>query len=102
MKPEDARELIEKIREKDGKTEEKTLSKEHKEDCDSLKMVKEGKWETPWTFVDNQTEFVSNDIAVILRCNDRECPGKIAVDADELLQFIKPVVDDDRFTEEMV
>ena len=77
---------------------------DHKKDCDSLRMVRQGDWDTPWALLgqtwkeekgyyhrDKQGGKRSiNHTWLRAICNSTDCPGRIIVNEDDILNLIFP------------
>jgi len=79
---------------------QRKYSKPHKEDCFAIKEVEEGEWSTPWTISDIKTEWLKEELAIkfadgtieeqiaVIRCNDPDCPAKVAIPARKIEQLL--------------
>lgn len=69
----------------------------HRKGCESEKAVKDGKWESPWAYVDGD-EWRSasgrrhkhgGTLWVSVKCNDHSCDARVLVESDSLMNDIQ-------------
>jgi len=77
-----------------------SYSQPHKDDCFAIKEVEKGNWNTPWTIADMENKHLEDSEQMkyedgtietqvaIFRCNDPNCPGKVAVPATKILELL--------------
>lgn len=77
-----------------------SYSQPHRDECLAVNEVEKGTWDAPWTVSDVEYEFLDEEEeieyedgsietqVIIFRCNDPDCPGKVAVPEKKILELL--------------